>query len=366
MSNFVCSNGIITITSNLGTFKTAYTVQIDDIIHKCLPKFDILWLIVVVNAVISTLALWFYIRLILIKIVIHYKLNDFYYKILFIKIESQRISIPSESLNKSVTEIKCECDSKVTGDCEHMFLVGNQMLHLNKDANGVYCLCHYRIPDLYTIITSSLRKDVELIDKSTISAFSTSSYRGSLTLLILSTSTSLCLLSLNSYYNNLIDYTDYGIEEILILIGYTSLILIGIFPSDDSNTKRNWHHVLCANMSPKLTSVTHKLSAMIYLLIPLSVDIYLNNNSGKYPDNVFYLLEVLSLILTVIFFICQGIIIKLDELTYKRTSEINNDAINYFKANVTTVRIVSYIFELLCFTLTTITYLYIEVNIVLR
>jgi len=161
------------------------------------------------------------------------------------------------------------------------------------------------------VIGSTVAVDVSSVEVSTISAYSTNTMRGNQSLLCMTMSTSFMLMALNQYYNETLNTGDVDYLDWIIIISYSMLIFVGLFPSNDiikRNQKgeliRDWNIFFFTKVPIQFSGVIHGLSAIIYLLVPTCIDIYLNRigSDKDYANTSYLIVSALSLSLSLLFF----------------------------------------------------------------
>jgi len=166
------------------------------------------------------------------------------------------------------------------------------------------------------IINQDLESDLfQVKDLSTISAYSTNTLRGNQSLLAMTIATSFLLMFVNIYYS-ISNPGNRDLYEWFIMVSYSALILVGLFPSGDvivykNRYLRKWNVFFCCNIKTYWSKDVHMIGALFFLLGPTSINIHLNKQGQSGGHGSYFAVAVFSLIMSIIFFLCQGLILLL-------------------------------------------------------
>jgi len=162
---------------------------------------------------------------------------------------------------------------------------------------------------------------------STMSSYSTNTMRGNQALTALTISTSMLLMVTNLYYNNIIRDNSGDMLAWFIMICYSALIFVGLFPSDDIIPKdatqkhkeklRTWNVFFWTTVPPQCSGYLHQGAALLYLIGPTSVNLHLNISHAARPEKSFLAIASCSIVCSSLFFIMQLILyaVKINETT---------------------------------------------------
>jgi len=242
----------------------------------------------------------------------------------------------------------------------------------------------------FYICNEDLLQDLKQVHSlSTLSAYSTNTVRGSISILAMTMSTSFTLMVLNVYYNAVINDNENDVKEWFIIISYSALILVGLFPSDDIMKRNNepirtWNIFFFTTIKPLASGILHAAGALLYLFIPTIVFLSIYWYEGSGVSDTYFILGWFSAMFNLMFLVQQIILFCLkhrmniqQEVGELNEEEKANQTIQrLFNINVLNVQLInstrkilyaaSYTIELVAFPLTTFQYLFIELNTIIE